>query len=61
MSNKLEEIEEAIQLDEKNTLSESCYDEEDHCYYNTSIIHMINMLDPIMGKLNRFPMQQHHI
>eukprot|EP01084_Bolivina_argentea_P008346 15647_1 len=61
LSTRLEEIEDAINSDELSNLNESCYDEEEHCYYGTSIISVINILDPIMGKINVLPMQQHHI
>ena len=63
LSNKWDEIGEAINLEEKemNDLKECCYDKDENCYYGTSIIYVINILDPIMGKLNKLPMQQHHI
>eukprot|EP01083_Nonionella_stella_P077067 210262_1 len=61
LSDKLDEIEEAINSEEMNDLSECCYDEEDHCYYGTSLIFVINIMDPIMGQIKTLPMQQHHI
>ena len=61
LSYKLDEIEEAINLDEMNNLNESCYDDDEHCFYGTSILQVINILDPVMGKINSLPMQQHHI
>ena len=70
LSNKLDEIQEVINLDlnEISDLKESCYDEQDHCYYGTSIIGVINLLDnSIMTMIsdkhkNKYPpMQQHHI
>ena len=60
-ADKLEEIEEAIALDNISSLDECCYDAQDNCYFGTSIISVINLLDPIMGKIDALPMQQHHI
>lgn len=53
-------IENSLKNDHWN-IAESCFDQQERCYYGTSILEVITILDPIMGQIVKLPMQKYHI